>query len=151
MPLLPRTPIMIMTIVMAITMACVGLPDSSRTGQAYHVSISNDGISPKDLMVQSGDEILFSNSGPTRVWMYFAVDRWNALSCQRGFSYFWGNEESAAVPPNTSVSLCFSRPGIYGYWVQPFRTNRGGAPQGQISIQGAVPGAIIVTAPSRSN
>jgi hypothetical protein len=94
-------------ILMAVAMGCVGLPDSGRTGQAHHVSISDQNISPKDLTVQSGDEILFSNSGSTRVWVYFANDHWNALSCRRGFSYFWGNEESAAVQPNASVSLCF--------------------------------------------
>jgi plastocyanin len=135
-------PIMIM---MAVAMGCVGLPESSRTGQAHRVSISDRDISPKDLTVQSCDEILFSNSGPTQVWVYFANDHWNALSCRRGFSYFWGNEESAAVQPNASVSLCFSTPGIYGYWVQPRRTDRGGAPQGQLSRQDAMPGAIIVT------
>jgi plastocyanin len=97
-------------ILMVVAMGCVGLPDSGRTGQAHHVSISDQNISPKDLTVQSGDEILFSNSGSTRVWVYFANDHWNALSCRRGFSYFWGNEESAAVQPNASVSLCFSTP-----------------------------------------
>ncbi|HKN86066.1 MAG TPA: hypothetical protein VJV04_04355 [Nitrospiraceae bacterium] len=140
-----------MAIVMAVPIGCVGLPDSSRTGQAHVVRISDQGIFPKDIMVESGDEILFRNPGPVQVWMYFADDRWNALSCRRGFSYFWGNEESAPVPPNASVSLCLSRPGIYGYWVQPLPTDRGGAPQGEISIQGAVPGTIIVTAPSHSN
>lgn len=151
MPRLPRTPIIIMTIVMAATIGCVGLPSSSRSGQIHRVNISDEGISPKDLIVQPGDEIVFSNSRPTRVWMYFANDRWNALSCRRGFSYFWGTEESASVQPNASVSVCFSKPGTYGYWVQPLRTDRGGAPQGQLSRHGAVPGAIIVTAPSRSN
>lgn len=137
-------------IMMAVAMGCVGLPESSRTGSAYRVSISDEDISPKDLTVQPGDEILFSNSGPTRVWVYFANDHCNALSCRRGFSYFWGNEESAAIQPNASVSLCFSTPGIYGYWVQPRRTDRGGAPQGQLSIRGAMPGAVIVTGPSPS-
>lgn len=151
MPFLSRISIMIATVIVAIPMGCAGLPDSTRTGQAHLVKISDEGISPKELIVQSGDEILFSNPGPTQVWMYFANDRWNALSCRRGFSYFWGNEESAAVPPNASVSLCLSRPGIYGYWVQPLRTDRGGAPQGRISMQNAMPGAIIVTGPSRSH
>jgi len=96
-----------MMIVVVAAMGCVGLPDGSRTGQAHRVSISDQDISPKDLTVQPGDEILFWNSGPTRVWAYFANDHWNVLSCRRGFSYFWGNEESAAVQPNASVSLCF--------------------------------------------
>lgn len=141
---------MIVTVMMAVamTMGCAGLPGNSRSGETHYVNISDLGISPKDLTVQSGDEILFSNPGPARVWMYFINDRRNALSCRRGFSYFWGNEESAAVQPNASVSLCFSRSGTYGYWVQPLRTDRGGAPQGQLSIRGAMPGAIIVTEPS---
>lgn len=159
MPLLFKIPMMIValmiTVVMAVSMAmtfgCVGLPDNSRSGHIHYVNVSDLGISPKDLTVQSGDEVQFSNPGPGRVWIYFINDRWNALSCRRGFSYFWGNEESAAVQRNASVSVCFSRPGIYGYWVQPHRTDRGGAPQGQLSMQGAMPGAIIVTELSSPN
>lgn len=142
--------VMIMATMLVVTMGCIELPDSSRTGQAHLVRISDAGILPANLMVRTGDEVLFSNPGPTQMWMYFATDRRNALSCRRGFSYFWGNEEAAAVPSNGSVSLCFSRPGIYGYWVQPLPTDRGGAPQGQISIQDAVPGAIVVITPFHS-
>jgi hypothetical protein len=48
-------------IMMAVAMGCVGLPESSRTGQAHRVSISDRDISPKDLTVQSGDQLIHAD------------------------------------------------------------------------------------------
>src|SRR5690242_12785490 len=107
-----------MAIAMLASTACVTLPTDSRSGRTAVVHITEDDIAPRDVTVQPGDEVQFLNSGSASAWIYFSRDRLNELSCQRGFSFFWGVEEVAKLTPGESASVCFSTPGEYGYAVQ---------------------------------
>jgi plastocyanin len=123
---------------------CATLPTMSRTGKSAVVTITEESVEPLDVAVQVGDEVKIVNSRPRPVWIYFSRDDPRELSCQRGFSYFWGPEESAKVESNRSVSLCFAKPGTYSYSIQSSPIVQGGARLGELEIRGAVPAAIIV-------
>lgn len=83
--------------------------------------------------------------------LYFANDYWKALSCRRGFSYFWGNEESAAVQPNAVVSLYFFN--TRNIWVRGAAASTGPwwRPTRSVIDARCDAGAIIVTGSSCSN
>jgi plastocyanin len=131
-------------LVILIAAACGGLPASSRTGKVYEVVIQEGEISPRDVRVRPGDEVRFVNQRLEPVWVFFFRDTPDELACQRGFSYFWGTEESAKIRPNESASVCFSRPGAVGFSVQMEPPFRGGDELGALKISGAIPGAIVV-------
>ena len=136
-------------LIMAIITGCAGLPNDSRTGKKSVVTIADDSVTPRDTIVRSGDEIQFVNSRSNPVWVYFSRDQLNELSCERGFSYFWGVEETAKIKPNQSASLCFGKPGEYGYWVQSQPTTVGGARAGKLRMPPAIPGAVVVESSER--
>jgi hypothetical protein len=112
----------------------------------YEVQIS-DTPHPKDQEVHPGDEVRWINRRSAPVWMYFENDLPNELSCERGFSYYWGTEEVAKIEPGQSVSLCFGRQETVGYSIQPQPTVHGGPRLGDLNIPDATFGAIIVTVP----
>ncbi|MGH7230274.1 MAG: hypothetical protein ACREJU_02830, partial [Nitrospiraceae bacterium] len=124
--------------------ACAGLPTGSRTGMISVVTITDDMVSPRDVVVQPGDEVKIVNRRGKPAWVYFTREHVNELSCERGFSYFWGIEESAKIKPNQSASVCFTKPGLYGYSVQAQPTVLGGARLGELSMPPATPAAVIV-------
>ena len=124
--------------------SCAGLPTESQTGRTAVVRISNAQVTPRDIPVQPGDAVQLLNVRDKPVWIYLGRDRPKELSCQRGFSFFWGVEEVAKVAPGASASVCFSAPGEYCYWVQSQPTVQGGARLGELDMPASLPGAIIV-------
>jgi plastocyanin len=130
--------------IMLILSACAGLPTETQTGRTAVVRITDNEVSPRDITVQPGDAVQLLNGRDRPVWIYLGRDRPKELSCQRGFSFFWGVEEVAKVPPGASASVCFSSPGEYGYWVQSGPSVQGGAPLGEIDMPVSLPAAIIV-------
>lgn len=126
-----------------LALACAGLPTTSRTGAVHDILISKQ-ISPRDVTVQPGDEVRWINRRLAPVWLYFSREALDEVSCRRGFSFFWGNEESARIEPNQSVSLCFSKTRIVGYWVQNQPIVQGGDRPGATTIPAAIPGAVLV-------
>jgi hypothetical protein len=135
-------------VIMGLLAAC-SLPATSRTGTVHEVIIS-DTLHPRDLEVRPGDEVRWTNRGSAPVWMYFENDLPNELSCERGFSYYYGTEEFAKIEPGQSVSLCFGRQETVGYSVQRQPTVHGGARLADLNIPDATFGAIIVTGPPRT-
>ena len=132
------------TFSMLILTACAGLPTESQSGRTAVVRITDGEVSPRDITVQPGDAIQLLNGRDRPVWIYFGRDRPKELSCQRGFSFFWGVEEVAKVRPGESASVCFSAPGEYGYWVQSQPSEQGGARVGELDMPDSIPAAIIV-------
>ena len=124
--------------------ACVGLPTTGQTGRTAIVRITDEEVSPRDITVQPGDEVRLLNDRDRPAWIYFGRERPKELSCQRGFSFFWGVEEVAMVKPGESASVCFSIAGTYGYWVQFQPTVQGGASIGEVNMPRSLPAAIIV-------
>ena len=125
-------------------LACSELPPGGQTGRVAAVAVTDEGVAPQDVTVHPGDEVRIANHRSTPIWIYFNRDRRHELSCQRGFVYEWGVEESAKVAPGDSASLCFAGVGEYGYRVQFQETDRGGESLGQLNFRG-FPGGIVVT------
>jgi plastocyanin len=130
--------------------ACAGLPTEGQTGRMAVVRITDGEVSPRDIIVQPGDEVRLLNDRDRPAWIYFGRERPKELSCQRGFSFFWGVEEVAAIKPGESASVCFSIPGDYGYWVQSQPTVQGGAGIGEVNMPPSLPAAIIVESARKS-
>jgi len=140
-----KTPGLVVTLLCLAT-ACAALPTTSRTGKVHEITIAEE-ISPRDLEVQPGDEVQWVNRRGAPVWVYFFRDSPDELSCQRGFSYYYGTEEVAKVEPNQSVSLCFAGVGAVEYLVQRQPTIHGGDRLGANKISGAMPGVVLVKIP----
>jgi len=122
------------------------LPANTRTGKTYDIVITEEGAQPRDLVVEIGDEVRFRNERIKPAYVFFFRDFNDELSCQRGFTLFWGTEEEAKIAPGESASLCFNRPGTVGYKVQFEVTDFGGigGTPGEITVPPGYPGAIIV-------
>lgn len=136
---------MVVSLCFLLLTACAGLPTESPTGRTAIVKIQDQTVVPRDVTVRPGDEVRLVNERADSAWVYFERDRPKELSCQRGFSYFWGIEEAAEVKPGESVSVCFSTAGAYGYWVQSQPTTQGGASLGELNMPSAMPAAVIVS------
>lgn len=132
------------TCTMLILTACAGLPTESQTGRTAIVSVLDGEVLPRDITVQPGDAVELLNAPDRPVWIYFGRDRLKELSCQRGFSFFWGVEEVAKVRPGESAGVCFSSPGEYGYWVQSEPSVQGGARVGELDMPASLPAAVVV-------
>lgn len=78
------------TCTMLILTACAGLPTESQTGRTAIVRVLDGEVLPRDITVQPGDAVELLNARDRPVWIYFGRDRLKELSCQRGFSFFWG-------------------------------------------------------------
>jgi plastocyanin len=130
-----------------VTSGCVGLPTASRTGVVHEVFIREEGVSAHDLIVQVGDEVRWVNRKATPVWIYFYEDSLDEVSCSRGFSYFWGHEESAKIEPGQSASVCFSKEDAISYTVQDQATIISGSTAGAsqpFNIPVSMHAAIVV-------
>jgi hypothetical protein len=126
--------------------ACSTLPTGTRTGKVYDILISDEDIQPIDLMVEIGDEVRFRNHRLKPVYVFFFRDYRDEVSCQRGFTLFWGTEEEAKIESAESASLCFGRPGTVGYTVRfdvTYFGGIGGTP-GETNLPPGRSGAIIV-------
>jgi plastocyanin len=139
----------VLLLLVAVTgmIACAGLPTTSRTGGVHDVTITDDGVSPQDLIVQAGDEVRWINRRSVPVWVSFYEDSLDELSCSRGFRYFWGLEENAKIEPGQSVSLCFAHEDAISYRVQDEPTVIRGSTAGEGGseiIPVAMHAAIIV-------
>jgi hypothetical protein len=126
--------------------ACSTLPTATRTGKVYDILISEEEIKPLDLVVEIGDEVRFRNERLKPAFVFFFRDFLDELSCQRGFTLFWGTEEEAKIESAGSASLCFGRPGTVGYTVQFDVTVFGGigGTPGDTTVPPGRSGAIIV-------
>lgn len=126
---------------------CSALPGKSLTGAVHDIVITEDRISPEDLVVRVGDEVRWVNHRLGPVWIYFLPDDLEEISCSRGFSLFWGREESAKIEPGQSVSMCFSRKDEIPYTVQREQTVMRGSTAGEggsFSIPKGMNAAVIV-------
>jgi plastocyanin len=126
--------------------ACGTLPTGTQSGKVYEVRISEEAIQPLDIMVGLGDEVRFRNERLKPVFVFFFRDFRDELSCQRGFTLFWGTEEEAKIESGDSASLCFARAGTVGYTVRFDVATFGGigGTPGETNLPPGRSGAIIV-------
>ena len=123
------------------------VPETSRTANVHTVKVNMTEISPSDVTVGVGDEILFVNdrTQPVRIIL---IEGGKSVACQRGFS---GNiDQEAEIAAGRSASFCFDRPGTVKYMAR----SKGGVEgaeivlPAQIQVQGG-PAAAPVQAKDR--
>jgi len=132
-----------------LVVACAGLPNTSRSGAVHDILIMEDRVAPQDLIVHIGDEVRWVNHRLNPVWVYFFRDSLDEVSCARGFSLFWANEEEATIAPGQSVSVCFSKEDAISYTVQSEPTVMRGSTAGEggsFTIPKGLHAAVIVEA-----
>ena len=92
-----------------------GIASTTRTGKIHDVRFE-ERMTPVNLGVQAGDEIRWVNQRSTPVTVEFLGDALDDVTCQSGFSnLLLRQQESAAIKPNESASLCFGRVGTVTY------------------------------------
>ncbi|TAJ09824.1 MAG: hypothetical protein EPO61_03660 [Nitrospirae bacterium] len=130
--------------------ACASLPTTSLSGEVHDILITEDRVSPQDLIVHIGDEVRWVNHRLSPIWVYFFRDSLDEVSCARGFSLFWANEEEAVIEPGQSVSVCFSKEDAISYTVQSERTVIRGSTAGEggsFKVPQGLHAAVIVEVP----
>jgi plastocyanin len=88
------------------------VPETSRTANVHSVIVNFAEVSPSDVTVGVGDEVLFINdrTQPVRIIL---IDGGKSVACQRGFSGIIDQE--AEIAAGRSASFCFDRPGTVKY------------------------------------
>jgi plastocyanin len=113
---------------------CASLPKISRTGVIHEVRIE-DTLSNPNLTVQAGDEIRWVNVRTESVSIEFTPESEESFSCNHGFTNWLGRSKAVAnVDLGESVSLCFSKNGIYKYNVRM----KAAVPGGAIIVSGVI-------------
>jgi len=96
-----------------------------------------DAVSPQRLDVHVGDEVRWQNrrSEPVKISLLSQLSG-SGVSCQTGFSRFGALDDTATIPPNAYVSLCFARAGSiqYSVWLKREDTLRSMTPTAKIIV-----------------
>jgi plastocyanin len=111
------------------------VPQTSRTGNVHNMKVGLNEVSPAEVTVGIGDEILFFNDRTQPVHLIL-IDGGRSIACQRGFAGLVDQE--ALINPGGTASFCFERAGTFKYMVRST-----GIIEGAESVQ---PGQIIVRA-----
>lgn len=100
--------------------ACAAASPDTTPLRTHYIHIQ-DGVSPQRLDVHIGDEVRWQNlrSEPVKVSLLSHLSG-AGVSCQTGFSSFGSLDDTATIPPNEYVSLCFARAGSiqYNVWLK---------------------------------
>ena len=88
------------------------VPQVSRTGNVHDVKIGLNEVSPTEMTVGVGDEIIFFNDRTQPVHVIL-IEGGRSIACQRGFAGLVDQE--ALINPAGTASFCFERAGIFKY------------------------------------
>lgn len=108
-------------IVLTVIAACAA-GQELRGSKAVHDVYIEDGVEPRQLYVQRGDEIRWHNRRANEVKLGLIGTQWrNHLACEKGFTRFGMTEDLVTIRPQAYVSLCFATPGTirYNVWLDP--------------------------------
>lgn len=115
---------------------CAFVPTDTSPRHTHYVHIQ-DAVSPQSLDVHIGDEVRWQNlrSEPVRISLLSHLSG-SGVSCETGFSRFGSLDDTATIPPNAYVSLCFSRAGSiqYNVWLKPDDPLRSMTPTAKIIV-----------------
>jgi plastocyanin len=111
------------------------VPQVSRTGNVHNVKIGLNELSPAEMTVGVGDEIIFFNDRTQPVHVIL-IEGGRSIACQRGFAGLVDQE--ALINPGGTASFCFERAGTFKYMVRSR-----GVIEGAESVQ---PGQFMVRA-----
>ena len=116
-------------------MACSQMPEVTRTGKVANVTV-REGLDPQTITVAAGDEVRWINQRTGDVRIEFIDSIANQISCTRGFHVVagLGHDNTAALNPDETASLCFSQVGTKRYIVRMESTK----PGGEQSLNGTV-------------
>lgn len=107
-------------IVAGLLASCAAASPGTAPVRTHHIHIQ-DAVSPQHLNVHIGDEVRWQNlrSEPVRISLLSHLSG-AGVSCQTGFSRFGSLDDTATIPPNAYVSLCFARTGSiqYNVWLR---------------------------------
>lgn len=109
------------------------VPQMSRTGNVHNVKIGLNEVSPAEMTVGVGDEIIFFNDRTQPVHVIL-IEGGRSIACQRGFAGLV--DQDALINPAGTASFCFERAGTFKYMVRAQ-----GVIEGAESVQ---PGQFIV-------
>lgn len=116
--------------------ACAAASPGTAPVHTHYIHIQ-DAVSPQRLDVHVGDEVRWQNlrSEPVKISLLSQLDG-SGVSCQTGFSRFGSLDDTATIPPNAYVSLCFARAGSiqYNVWLKPEDPLRSMTPTAKIVI-----------------
>lgn len=123
-------------IVVGLLTACAAASPDTTPVRTHYIHIQ-DAVSPQRLDVRIGDEVRWQNlrSEPVRISLLSHLSG-SGVSCQTGFSRFGSLDDTATIPPNAYVSLCFARAGSiqYNVWLKPEDPLRSMTPTATIVI-----------------
>ncbi len=104
--------------------------------RTHYINVQ-DAVSPQHLHVHVGDEVRWKNlrPEPIRISLLSHLSG-SGVSCQTGFSRFGSLDDTAIVPPNAYVSLCFAQAGSiqYNVWLKPEEPLRSMTPTAKIVV-----------------
>jgi plastocyanin len=116
--------------------ACAAASPGTAPVRTHYVHIQ-DVVSPQSLAVHIGDEVRWQNlrSEPVRISLLSHLSG-SGVSCETGFSHFGSLDDTATIPPNAYVSLCFARAGSiqYNVWLKPDDPLRSMTPTAKIIV-----------------
>jgi len=100
--------------------SCAAASPETAPLQTHYIRIQ-DTVSPQHLNIHVGDEVRWQNlrSEPVRISLLSQLSG-SGVSCRTGFSRFGSLDDTATIPPNAYVSLCFARTGSiqYNVWLK---------------------------------
>ncbi len=101
--------------------SCAAASPGATPLRTHYIHIQ-DSVSPHRLDVRVGDEVRWRNlrNEPVKISLLSHLSS-AGISCQTGFSRFGMLDDTATIPPNAYVSLCFARAGSiqYNVWLKP--------------------------------
>jgi plastocyanin len=116
--------------------SCAAASPDTTPLQTHYIHIQ-DAVNPQRLYVHVGDEVRWQNlrSEPVKISLLGHLSG-SGVSCQTGFSRFGSLDDTATIPPNAYVSLCFARAGSiqYNVWLKPEDPLRSMIPTAKIVI-----------------
>ena len=111
------------------------VPQMSRTGNVHNVKIGLNELSPAEMTVGVGDEIIFFNDRTQPVHVIL-IEGGRSIACQRGFAGLV--DQDALINPAGTASFCFERAGTFKYMVRAQGVIEGAesVQAGQIMVKG---------------
>ena len=102
-------------IVAGLLAGCSHVPSDAPPLHTHEIH-NQDVVSPLRVAVQAGDEVRWKNMRrqPVKIGLLSHLSG-SGLSCNTGFTRFGMLDDTATVPPDGTVGLCFIRAGTIQY------------------------------------
>ena len=121
------------------------VPQVSRTAIVHNVKLGMTQITPADITVNVGDEVIFSNERTQPIRLVL-IEGGRTVACQRGFTGYVDQE--AQLAPGETASFCFEKPGTVKFMARSKGVIEGAESvlPGQVIVQRGAPAAAVAAA-----